>query len=113
MATLQSTNVIGSLCVNGVAIGGGGKDFKICCFTASDSWTPPSDLVTGDGLVEAIVIGAGGGGGAGMTRNTCGGSCGRCVAAGQGAAGGLDGGLKIMTSSNDACVISPNSRCAA
>jgi hypothetical protein len=105
MATLQSTNVIGSLCVNGVAIGGGGKDFKICCFTASDSWTPPSDLVTADGLVEAIVIGGGGGGGAGMTRNMCGGSCGRCVIAGQGAGGGLDGGLKIMTSSNDACTI--------
>lgn len=105
MATLQSTNVIGSLCVNGVAIGGGGKDFKICCFTASANWTPPSDLVTGDGLVETVVIGGGGGGGAGMTRNTCGSSCGRCIAPGQGAAGGVDGGLKIMTSSNDACVV--------
>jgi hypothetical protein len=41
MAVLQSTNVQGTLCVNGVAVGGG-KDFKYACFTASDTWTPTS-----------------------------------------------------------------------
>jgi len=62
MAELQSTNVIGSLCVNGVAIGGG-KDYQYCCFTGSTTWTPTSDLVSGDGIIRAHVVGAGGGGG--------------------------------------------------
>jgi len=69
MAVLQSTNVVGSLCVNGVAIGGG-KDFNYRCFTSSISFTPTSDLVSGDGYVMAHVIGGGGGAGAsyGVTR---------------------------------------------
>jgi len=62
MAVLQSTNVQGSLCVNGVAVGGG-KDFKYCCFTASTTWTPTQDLVDGDGHIEAFVTAGGGGGG--------------------------------------------------
>lgn len=63
MANLQSTNVTGTLCVNGVAIGGG-KDYKYACFTASDTWTPSSDLTTGNAAVESVVIAGGGGGGA-------------------------------------------------
>jgi hypothetical protein len=62
MAQLQSTNVQGSLCVNGVAVGGG-KDFKYCCFTASTTFTPSQDLVDGDGHLEALVVAGGGGGG--------------------------------------------------
>jgi len=62
MAELQSTNVQGSLCVNGVAIGGG-KDFKYCCFTSSTTFTPSQDLVDGDGAVNATLVGGGGGGG--------------------------------------------------
>jgi hypothetical protein len=54
MAELQSTNVQGSLCVNGVAVGGG-KDFKYCCFTASDTWTPTQDLVDGDAVLHMVV----------------------------------------------------------
>jgi len=62
MANLQSTNVVGTLCVNGVAVGGG-KDYKYCCFTGSTTWTPSSDLVDGDGIIKAHIVGAGGGGG--------------------------------------------------
>jgi len=63
MAILQSTNVQGALCVNGVAVGGG-RDFKFCCFTASSTFTPSQDLVDGNGFLAADVVGAGGGGGA-------------------------------------------------
>ena len=62
MAQLQSTNVVGTLCVNGVAVGGG-KDFKFCCFTTSTTWTPSSDLVDGGGNIETLLVGGGGGGG--------------------------------------------------
>jgi hypothetical protein len=63
MAVLQSTNVQGALCVNGVAVGGG-KDFKFCCISSSISWTPTQDLVDGDGFIVTDMIGGGGGGGA-------------------------------------------------
>ena len=63
MAQLQSTNVTGVLCVNGVAVGGG-KDFKFCCYTSTTAFTPSSDLVDGNGFVEADIVGGGGGGGA-------------------------------------------------
>jgi hypothetical protein len=53
MAVLQSTNVQGTLCVNGVAVGGG-KDIKYCCFTASTTFTPSQDLV--DGSPVAVVV---------------------------------------------------------
>ena len=70
MAQLQSTNVVGTLCVNGVAVGGG-KDFKFCCFTTSGNWTPTSDLVDGGGNVEAIIVAGGGGsGGASVCANS-------------------------------------------
>lgn len=62
MAQLQSTNIVGTLSVNGVAVGGG-KDFKYCCMSGSTTWTPSSDLVDGDGVVEATLLGGGGGGG--------------------------------------------------
>jgi len=65
MAVLQSTNVQGTLCVNGVAVGGG-KDFKYCCFTASDTFTPSQDLVDGDGVIDTFTVGGGGGGGGGF-----------------------------------------------
>ena len=99
MAELQSTNVTGTLCVNGIAIGGGGKDFKICCVTSSTTWTPPSDLVTGDGMVQAYVIGAGGGGG-GYTKQ---GSV--SPKPGGGGAGFVLDTLYQVTSSNDACTV--------
>lgn len=63
MAELQSTNVTGTLCVNGVAIGGG-KDVKYCCITASTNFTPSQDLVDGDAFVEHHIVGGGGGAGA-------------------------------------------------
>jgi hypothetical protein len=56
MAQLQSTNVVGTLCVNGVAVGGG-KDFKFCCFTGSDTWTPSSDLATEMELLVLPLLG--------------------------------------------------------
>jgi hypothetical protein len=62
MALLQSTNVQGTLCVNGVAVGGG-KDLKYCCFTASTTWTPSQDLVDGNGVIDAVIVGGGGAGG--------------------------------------------------
>ena len=79
MAVLQSTNIVGSLCVNGVAIGGG-KDYNYCCFTASTTFTPTSDLVGGDGFVAADIVGAGGGGGGAYAigkagRSPSGGAC--------------------------------------
>ena len=101
MANLQSTNVVGTLCVNGVAIGGG-KDLKYCCFTGSTTWTPPSDLVTGDGVVDALLVG-GGGGGTGLCRTA---ACQCCFTAGGGGGGGaIIKALLTMTSSNDACTI--------
>lgn len=99
MAELQSTNVTGTLCVNGVAIGGGGKDFKICCVTASTTWTPPSDLVTGDGMVQAYVIGAGGGGGGATKQGS------KSPKPGGGGAGFVLDTLYQVTSSNDACTV--------
>tara|TARA_R110000803_G_scaffold132990_1_gene200180 strand:- start:864 stop:1883 length:1020 start_codon:yes stop_codon:yes gene_type:complete len=63
MAVLQSTNVVGTLTVNGVAVGGG-KDFKFCCFTGSTSFTPSQDLVDGNGFLAADIIAGGGGAGA-------------------------------------------------
>lgn len=84
MAQLQSTNVAGTLCVNGVAIGGG-KDFKYACFTGSDTWTPSSDLVDGDGAVDAILV-AGGGGGGGWC--VCNDSCANLDLSGMPGAGG-------------------------
>tara|TARA_R110000782_G_scaffold102221_1_gene189200 strand:- start:1248 stop:2324 length:1077 start_codon:yes stop_codon:yes gene_type:complete len=62
MAVLQSTNVQGALCVNGVAVGGG-KDFKFCCFTGSTSFTPSQGLVDGGGIIDSNLVGGGGGGG--------------------------------------------------
>ena len=61
MANLQSTNVTGTLCVNGTALGGG-KDFRFCCFTNSTSWAPPSTLVGGYGTVSSLLVGGGAGG---------------------------------------------------
>lgn len=69
MAVLQSTNVQGTLCVNGVAVGGG-KDFKYCCFTASTTFTPSQDLVDGDAALDAFQV-AGGGGGGGLFHRFC------------------------------------------
>ena len=68
MATLQSTNVLGALCVNGVAVGGG-KDFKYCCISSSTSFTPSQDLVDGDAALDLTMVGGGGGGGGVYSRN--------------------------------------------
>jgi len=66
MAQLQSTNIAGTLTVNGIAVGGG-KDFKYCCFTGSTTWIPTSDLVDGNGVVDSVLVGGGGGGGGALT----------------------------------------------
>ena len=100
MAVLQSTNVQGTLCVNGVAIGGG-KDLKFACFTASDSWTPTSGLVDGDGVLDIFLLGGGGGGARCVVAQSQ-----NCGPGGTGGAGGVATGFLInMTSSNDACTI--------
>jgi hypothetical protein len=101
MATLQSTNVLGTLCVNGVAVGGG-KDVYFCCITASTTWTPPSDLVTGDGIVDTIVVAGGGGGGLICTTSNF---YRICSAGGGGGGGEVRHFPCVMTSSNDACTI--------
>lgn len=108
MAQLQSTNVVGNLTVNGVAVGGG-KDFKFCCFTGSSTWTPTSDFADSDQFVESHVLGAGGGGG-GMYqlyrsayRPECGCICNLCCSG--------DGGQgsyrieNIQITSTDACTV--------
>jgi len=102
MADLQSTNVTGTLCVNGVAIGGG-KDFKFYCVTGSTTWTPPSGLVTGDGVLDLTMVGGGGGGGVCCTNNPGPQQCGGGGAGGSGGVGFQ--GLIQMTSSNDTCTI--------
>ena len=86
MAVLKSTNVQGALCVNGVAVGGG-KDFKYCCFTASTTFTPSQDLVDGNGIVDAVLVGGGGpGGGASICCSSVATSMGTVVGAGGGGA---------------------------
>ena len=101
MAILQSTNVVGTLCVNGVALGGG-KNYKYACFTASDTWTPSSDLTTGDAIVEAIVIGAGGGGGGSAL---CVWQAGKLVVLGGGGGGGEIVWRDTPITSTAACTI--------
>ena len=110
MAVLQSTNVQGTLCVNGVVIGGG-KDYNYCCFTASTTFTPTSDLVGGDGFVAADIVGAGGGGGGAYVigkagRSPSGGAC--CAnlnrVGGNGAGGGFYATQSFITSTNNITV---------
>jgi hypothetical protein len=103
MAQLQSTNVVGTLCVNGVAVGGG-KDFKFCCFTGSDNWTPSSDLATDSGTVETVIVSGGGGGGAAASCSS--GTYRACATLGMGGGGG--GGevlhkFKTITSTDACC----------
>jgi hypothetical protein len=100
MAVLQSTNVQGALCVNGVAVGGG-KDIKFCCFTASTTFTPSQDLVDGGGYIETSIAGGGGGGGGIWVNVTS-----RCVCAygGGGGGGEVITNSKLLTST-DACTI--------
>jgi len=111
MATLQSTNVVGTLCVNGVAVGGG-KDFKYCCITASQNWTPTSGFVDGDGRLDLHLIGGGGGGGGILTGGTGGRPQGtyyfqsRCAsyAPGSGDAGEVQA-LTFNVTATDACCV--------
>jgi hypothetical protein len=106
MANLQSTNVTGVLCVNGVAVGGG-KDFKYCCFTASTTWTPSQDLVDGNGFIEANLIGGGGGGG-GVAIQMCSTFCNTntltCASSKAGCVGELFSGIKDIDAT-DACTV--------
>lgn len=100
MAVLQSTNVQGTLCVNGVVIGGG-KDYNYCCFTASTTFTPTSDLVSGDGFVSAHIVGGGGGGGGAYTvakagRSPSGPPC--AAALDKSGGGGAGGGYYVTQS---------------
>ena len=108
MAVLQSTNVQGTLCVNGVAVGGG-KDFKYCCFTASTTFTPSQDLVDGNGVIDTTALGGGGGGGsvhlytsADNSTNLC-----LCVESLRGSTGGgaeVINGITDITAT-DACSV--------
>ena len=108
MAQLQSTNVTGTLCVNGVAIGGG-KDFKFCCFTGSTSWTPSSGLVSGDGTIDSILVGGGGGGGGAyaysQNRSWCFPEGLEAVADAIGGGGGQVYAPMISIDSTDACTV--------
>ena len=113
MAVLQSTNVVGALCVNGVAVGGGGKDYKYCCITASANWTPTSDFVDGDGRLDLHLIGAGGGSGGlsaagtgGRPQGTYSFRC-RCntVTGGTGEASEVKALVYNVTSTNACCVV--------
>ena len=116
MAVLQSTNVQGALCVNGVAIGGG-KDYKYCCFTASDTWTPTQDLVDGDGFITADLVGGGGGGGSnyvvgsGCYRSTHSTTCCACFSGNNthGAAGLFIRNDNVPITATDACTITVGS----
>jgi hypothetical protein len=109
MAVLQSTNVVGTLCVNGVAVGGG-KDFKYCCISGSGNFTPPSGLVDGNGAARIVIAGGGGGGGGsrvqtGMVNPPNSGHFNyRGMAPGGGGGGVLDGTV-ILTSTADCCTI--------
>jgi hypothetical protein len=108
MAQLQSTNVVGTLCVNGVALGGG-KNFKFCCMSGSTTWTPSSDLATGDGVVSSALVGGGGGGGgafsyAHLITNTNNSSV-SSVATGGGGGGGMVYTPTVTIDSTDACTV--------
>ena len=100
MAVLQSTNVQGTLCVNGVAVGGG-KDIKFCCFTASTTFTPSQDLVDGGGYIETSIAGGGGGGGGIRVEST---TQQVCIYGGGGGGGEVITNSKLLTST-DACTI--------
>ena len=103
MAVLQSTNVQGSLCVNGVAVGGG-KDFKYCCVTASTTWTPSQDLVDGNGVIDAVLVGGGGGGG-GASICWCSYHIGGKSQKGNGGGGGTAHQESFFIDSTDACTV--------
>lgn len=96
MAVLQSTNVQGTLCVNGVAVGGG-KDFYFCCVSGSTTYTPSSGLVSGDGILDITLVGGGGGGA------MC--SCTQSTRGGGGGGGAIYQGLRKMTDSTTACTL--------
>jgi hypothetical protein len=109
MAVLQSTNVQGALCVNGVAVGGG-KDFKYCCFTSSTTFTPSQDLVDGDGAIDTTLVGAGGAGGLSQTFtcfyqafNTCG-VLATQMGSSLGGGGGVDNTITGITSTTGCTV---------
>tara|TARA_R110002049_G_scaffold81522_1_gene207381 strand:+ start:1369 stop:2499 length:1131 start_codon:yes stop_codon:yes gene_type:complete len=105
MAVLKSTNVQGALCVNGVAVGGA-KDFKFCCFTASTNFTPSQDLVDGNAIVDAVLVGGGGaGGGAGITCASVAEQMGTRMGAGGGGATAIRRSFPITATTNCAVVI--------
>ena len=112
MATLQSTNVNGTLCVNGVAIGGG-KDYNYCCISSSQQFTPTSDLATGDKYITATLIGGGGGGGGSFGKvNGCTHGWGNThgsnlnLGGGAGGAGTTQYDAFVPITSTDACCVS-------
>ena len=102
MAILQSTNVQGTLCVNGVAVGGG-KSFKYCCFTGSTTFTPSQDLIDGDGVIDTIMVAGGGGGGGAKMYNRCNSRCGWAMGGGGGSGEVIHHSFDIT--STDACTI--------
>tara|TARA_R110000744_G_scaffold277735_1_gene390066 strand:+ start:107 stop:1177 length:1071 start_codon:yes stop_codon:yes gene_type:complete len=98
MAILQSTNVQGTLCVNGTAVGGS-KNFKYCCMSSSTTFTPSQDLVDGDKILEALVVaGGGGGGGTAIQLCYCGGNS-PSRSATQFASGSTGGGGQVIRKS--------------
>ena len=71
MATLQSTNIVGTLSVNGSALGGG-KSLKFAEFTASDTFTPTAAAISAGGIHQVFLVG-GGERGPSSTEGGCGG----------------------------------------
>jgi len=71
MATLQDTNINGTLSINGTAAGFG-KDFKYAEFTASDTFTPTAAAISAGGIHQVFLVG-GGERGADSSTGGCGG----------------------------------------
>ena len=71
MAELQSTNIVGTLSVNGTEFSGG-NDIKYAEFTASDTFTPTAAAISAGGIHQVFLVG-GGERGPSSTEGGCGG----------------------------------------
>ena len=58
MAELQSTNILGTLTVDGTVLGGG-KALKYAEFTASATFTPTSEAIDAGGIHQVFIVGGG------------------------------------------------------
>ena len=71
MAELQSTNIVGTLSINGTEFSGG-NDIKYAEFTASDTFTPTAAAISAGGIHQVFLVG-GGERGPSSTEGGCGG----------------------------------------